>query len=147
MDVNTVYSLNGTSQNNTRNTNNGLDKNAFLKILVAQLSNQDPMSNQDNSQYIAQMAQFSSLEQSQNMNTSMEKLLVSQRITEGSMMIGKNVAIIVSDDKYVEELVKGLIIEQGKVYLKTENGIYDIDRVIGVGDFKNDEQGGTVIKD
>lgn len=147
MDVNTVYSVSNTYQSNTRNTSNGLDKNAFLKILVTQLSNQDPMSNQDNSQYIAQMAQFSSLEQSQNMNTSMEKLLVSQRITEGSMMIGKNVAFVVSDEEYIQEMVKGLIIEQGKVFLKTENGVYDIDRVIGVGDFNNDEQGGTVIQD
>lgn len=147
MDVNTVYSLGGTSQSSSRSTNNGLDKNAFLKILMTQLSNQDPMSNQDNSQYIAQMAQFSSLEQSQNMNTSMEKMLISQRITEGSMMIGKNVAIVVNDEKYVQEMVKGLIIEQGKVFLKTDNGVYDIDRVIGVGDFENDEQGGTVIQD
>lgn len=147
MDVNTVYSLGGTSQSSSRSTNNGLDKNAFLKILMTQLSNQDPMSNQDNSQYIAQMAQFSSLEQSQNMNTSMEKMLISQRITEGSMMIGKNVAIVVDDEKYVQEMVKGLIIEQGKVFLKTDNGVYDIDRVIGVGDFENDEQGGTVIQD
>lgn len=147
MDVNTVYSLSGTAQSSTTKANNGLDKNAFLKILMAQLSNQDPMKNQDNSQYIAQMAQFSSLEQSQNMNTSMEKMLVSQRVTEGSMMIGKNVAFSIGDENYVQELVKGLIIESGKVFLKTENGIYDIDRVIGVGDFENAEQGGTILKD
>lgn len=143
MDVNTLYSINGTTQNNTVTAKNILDKNAFLKILMAQLSNQDPMNNQDTSQYIAQMAQFSALEQSQNMNTSLDKMLVSQRVTEGSMMIGKNVAFLTGQDTYVQELVKGLIVEQGKVYLKTENGVYDIDNVIGVGDFGNDSQGGT----
>lgn len=140
MEVNTTYAINGITQNNTTASKNELDKNAFLKILMAQLSNQDPLGNQDNSQYIAQMAQFSALEQSQNMNTSMDKMLVSQKVTEGSMMIGKNVAISVDDKNYVQELVKGLIIEQGKVYLKTDKGVYDIDRVIGVGDFGNDEQ-------
>ena len=146
MEVNNVYSTNTTTQS-TATAKNVLDKNAFLKILMAQLSNQDPLSTQDNSQYIAQMAQFSALEESQNTNTSLEKMLVSQRVTEGSMMIGKEVAFNVDDDTYVQEVVKGLIIEQGKVYLKTENGVYDIDNVIGVGDFQNASQSGTTLTD
>jgi flagellar basal-body rod modification protein FlgD len=113
---------------------------------MAQLSNQDPLSPQDTSQSIAQMAQFSALEESQNMNTSLEKMLVSQRVTEGSMMIGKEVAFSTDNSTYVQELVNGLIIENGKVYLKTGNGVYDIDNVIGVGDFVNDTQSGAAIK-
>lgn len=146
MDVSTYYPIDdATTQSNTVKAKNSLDKNAFLKILMAQLSNQDPMNSQDTSQSIAQMAQFSALEQAQNTNTSMEKLLVSTRITEGSLMIGKNVAIGLGDDKYVEALVKSIIIEQGKVYLKTEKGIFDIDSVIGVGDFKNENGNGEQI--
>lgn len=152
MDVKTYYSINDTTtRNTTAKTNNGLDKNAFLKILMTQLSNQDPMNSQDTSQSIAQMAQFSALEQAQNTNASMEKLLVSTRITEGSMMIGKNVAISLGDDKYTQALVKSIIIEQGKVYLKSEKGIFDIDSVIGVGDFGNEngngEQVNPILKD
>lgn len=48
-----------------------MDKNAFLKILSAELSNQDPTNNQDSTQYVAQLAQFSSLEQMQNMTSTM----------------------------------------------------------------------------
>lgn len=143
MDVNALYSISNTTQSSTAASSNNLDKNAFLKILMAQLSNQDPLGNQDNSQYIAQMAQFSALEQSQNMNASMEKMLISQKVTEGSMMIGKNVVFSENNDSYIQGTVKGLIIEQGKVYLNTENGIYDIDNVIGVGELKNDSQSGT----
>jgi flagellar basal-body rod modification protein FlgD len=116
-----------------------LDKNAFLKILMAQLANQDPLANQDNSQYIAQMAQFSALEQAQNTNASMEKMLASQLITEGSLMIGKNVAFDIGDDNYVQEVVKGLIVDKTKVYLKTANGTYEIDKVIGVGEVNSDK--------
>lgn len=47
-----------------------MDKNAFLKILTAELSNQDPTEQKDSTAYVAQMAQFSSLEQMSNLNTS-----------------------------------------------------------------------------
>lgn len=48
-----------------------LGKNAFLKILAAELANQDPTQNMDSTQYISQLAQFSSLEQMSNLNTTM----------------------------------------------------------------------------
>ncbi|SES67491.1 flagellar basal-body rod modification protein FlgD [Natronincola peptidivorans] len=47
---------------------NDLDKDAFLKLLTTQLSNQDPLNPMEDREFIAQMAQFSSLEQMQNMN-------------------------------------------------------------------------------
>lgn len=47
-----------------------LDKDAFLRLLVTQLSNQDPLSPMEDREFIAQMAQFSSLEQMQNLNDS-----------------------------------------------------------------------------
>jgi flagellar basal-body rod modification protein FlgD len=63
-----------------------LDQNAFLKILTAELSNQDPTSTQDGTQYIAQMAQFSSLEQMTNLNSSI-------KLNNASSLIGKTVAV------------------------------------------------------
>lgn len=63
--------------NNTSSANNAvtetaakseLDKDAFLSLLVAQLQNQNPLEPMDNTEYIAQLAQFSSLEQMNNMN-------------------------------------------------------------------------------
>jgi len=54
--------------------NNELDRDAYLQLLVTQLSNQDPLDPVDNSQMIAQLAQFSSLEQMQNLNDSFETL-------------------------------------------------------------------------
>lgn len=66
------------------------DKNAFLKILSAQLSNLDPTQNQDSSAYVAQMAQFASMEQMQNLNTTMSDYAYQQ-------MIGKKAII---NEKY-----------------------------------------------
>lgn len=74
--------------------NGALGKDAFLKILITQLQNQDPTSPMDDKEFIAQMAQFSSLEQMQNMTKAMENLLASQNQTQlmsYSSFIGKEI--------------------------------------------------------
>lgn len=48
-----------------------MDKNAFLRILSAELANQDPMNAKDGTEFVAQMAQFAGLEQMANLNTTM----------------------------------------------------------------------------
>ena len=68
-----VDPINGVTQvSNTKvvKDSSSLDKNAFLKILVAELSNQDPTQQKDSTAYVAQLAQFSSLEQMTNLNSS-----------------------------------------------------------------------------
>jgi flagellar basal-body rod modification protein FlgD len=54
--------------------NKSLDRDAFLKLLVAQLKNQDPLKPQDNAQFVAELAQFSSLEQSMGINDRLDLL-------------------------------------------------------------------------
>lgn len=68
-----------------------MDKNAFLKILSAELSNQDPENAKDGTEYVAQMAQFAGLEQMANLNSSM-------RLTGANSLIGKEVTLRKYDD-------------------------------------------------
>lgn len=62
--------------------NSDLGKDAFLKLLITQLQHQDPTNPMDDREFISQMAQFSSLEQMQNMTKAMESLLASQQQTQ-----------------------------------------------------------------
>jgi flagellar basal-body rod modification protein FlgD len=57
--------------NNTKKASSELNKDTFLKLLVTQMQNQDPLNPMEDREFISQMAQFSSLEQMQQLNTSM----------------------------------------------------------------------------
>ena len=76
------------SQQTTTKTND-LDKDAFLQLLVAQLQNQDPLEPQDNGEFIAQMAQFSTLEQMNNMTSSMDKISELVSNIDTSVLVGQ----------------------------------------------------------
>ncbi|MGG2053531.1 flagellar hook assembly protein FlgD [Lysinibacillus pakistanensis] len=82
-------------QKPTRQTGNSeLGKDAFLQLLITQLQHQDPTNPMDDREFISQMAQFSSLEQMQNMTKAMESLLASQQQTQlmnYSTFIGKEI--------------------------------------------------------
>lgn len=143
MDVDKVASYQPNAQVSNANTkNNVADKNMFLKILSAELAHPDPLNTKDSTEYISQLAQFSSLEQAQNLNISMEKLLQSQQIDEGSTLIGRKAEFNVGNGKYVGDTVRCVRVAEGDVYLECDNGNYKIDQVAGVGDVENDSKGG-----
>lgn len=74
--------------------NSNLGKDAFLQILITQLQNQNPTEPMDDREFIAQMAQFSSLEQMQNMTKAVEALLASQQqsqLMNYSSFVGKEI--------------------------------------------------------
>jgi flagellar basal-body rod modification protein FlgD len=84
----------------TRTVKKELGKDDFLLLLTKQLQNQDPLEPTNNTEFVAQMANFSSLEQMSNMNTSLTKFLATagdQYRIQAMSMLGRNVTATVTD--------------------------------------------------
>src|SRR3954464_5116904 len=83
-----------------------VDKDTFLKLLVAQLQHQDPTSPQDSSQWTAQMAQFSTVEQLTNLATSSAKSVKSAAMSQAGGLLGREVTYIGADKQTVTGTVQ-----------------------------------------
>jgi len=94
--VNEVYFIEpSSSTTNTDNiTENSLDKNAFLRLLVTQLKHQDPMDPVENHEFVAQMAQFTTLEQMQNLNEKFESIMLLDLAAQSASLLGKQVETV-----------------------------------------------------
>ena len=73
--------------------NAALDKNDFLKILITQLSHQDPTQPMNDKEFVAQMAQFSSLEQITNMSTGLTKVADLLSRSQAVSLLGTSVDV------------------------------------------------------
>ena len=142
-DINSTSSLQSRSVNKTeRGTtivsgNNNSDKDLFLKLLVAQMKNQDPFNSQDPTQYVTQLAQFNMLEQSMSLNNNIETLisltngvLISSAMGNASNLIGKNIEAYLPIDgavnnneeiKTISGQVESVKVKDGVVYMNVKD--------------------------
>ena len=123
IDTSAVSNVAAASNSATENKNT-LDKDAFLKLLVTQLQYQDPMEPTSNTEYMSQMAQFSSVEQMQNLTST---------ITSGQTMslTGQYVILNVPDAAGNIDQVSGLVdyvtVQDGKTYFHIGENYYPSD--------------------
>jgi len=87
--VNTNTQANGTKSAEKQNM---LDYSAFLNLLLAQLKNQDPTKPMDSTEYMAQLASFSAVEQNVKMNAKLDEMLTLQSLTQAENLVNKNVS-------------------------------------------------------
>jgi flagellar basal-body rod modification protein FlgD len=109
-----------------------LGKDDFLKMLAVQMQNQDPMNPMDDKDFMAQLAQFSSLEQLQNLGASTDQMVASNAITRGMAMIGKTVSYLDSDGHAHSGKVDGLEIGSDGLGLEIGNDLVDPNAVVEV---------------
>lgn len=115
------------SQNSLKkahSTKNGMDKDAFLQLLVAQMQYQDPLEPTSNTEFVAQYAQFSQVEQMQNLASTSE-------LSRASSLVGENVYVKTvsssGDPKYIYGKVDYVVFEAGKAYLAINEELYSLD--------------------
>lgn len=108
-----------------------LGKDEFLKLLVCQLQNQDPLNPQDDTDFIAQLAQFSALEQMTNMNSTMTS-------TSAYSLVGKEVIVQTKDSTGEYKEVRGTVdyveMKNGEASLSIDGNLYSIDDLVQVMD-------------
>ena len=120
-----------TSQETEKKTGSALDKDDFLMLLVTQMKYQDPLEPESNTEYVAQLAQFSSLEQMQNLNSTATN-------TSAYTLVGKQVRIRETSDTGAEREVQGMVeyvkMENGKPYVSVNGEMYSYDDIVEVID-------------
>lgn len=110
---------------------NKLGKDEFVKLLITQLSNQDPTSPQDSSAFVAQLAQFANIEIGQQQNALLESMLVAQTASNQMAttgLVGKDVVSLTNELELKDGSAKELTVnlqtpaEDVTVVIKDENG-------------------------
>jgi flagellar basal-body rod modification protein FlgD len=99
----------------------------YMRLLVTELQNQNPLEPMDNNEMASQLAMFSQLQQLESMNASFANVLATTERTYASSLIGKEISFIASTTDNIQEVTRGTVQE---VYNNTDGQI-----MLSVGDF------------
>lgn len=118
-------------KNTSKSSGSDMDKDAFLQLLVAQMKYQDPLQPTSNTEYISQYAQFSQVEQMQNMAASVD-------LQRASSLVGQEVYVKTTtstgETKYVQGKVDYVVYENNKAYLSINEELYSLEDLDTVAD-------------
>ncbi len=112
---------------------NGLGKDAFLKLLVAQLKYQDPMNPSSSEDFIATTAQFTLVEKLDELTELTRSNGSTNALTTASALIGKEITVKGQDGKDQTALVERTELVNGEVMVITRLGTVGLDQIIGIG--------------
>jgi flagellar basal-body rod modification protein FlgD len=108
----------------------------FLKLLVTQLQNQNPLDPVDNNQMTAQLAQLSQLSQIEQLNTKFSDVVTTSQKNYANSLIGKNISFSVTDDTGATQLyggtVDGMITQGDDIKLQVGDYTISLDDVMAV---------------
>jgi len=109
----------------------------YMKLLVAQLQNQNPLEPMDNNQMASQLAMFSQLEQLESMNTNFAKVLETAERTYAHSLIGRDIEFIGETETGTRDIMSG-VVEQvynnvdGEIFLVVGNYVIGLEDVASV---------------
>jgi flagellar basal-body rod modification protein FlgD len=121
-----------TAANGTTNSSQALDKNTFLKLMMVQMQNQDPLNPSDPTSYIGELAQLTTLEQTTNMAQSASQTAAEQHTAAALALLGHQVSYTDSNGNSVTGTVQ-------KVGFTNSGPTLTIDGQTGIDPSKVDE--------
>ena len=109
-----------------------LDQKDFLKLLVAQMTQQDPINPKSDIEMIPQMVSFSTLAQSQTMQKDIEKLRSQQSVLQANSLLGRTVEISGANGTHVIGSVSAVQMVEGTPKLTVNSQNYDLSQVLNI---------------
>lgn len=109
-----------------------LGQDDFLKLLVAQMTSQDPLSPQKDTEFISQMAQFTSLEQTKTMQKDMAQMRGDQQVLQANSLLGRTVIVQADEVTKVAGQVTAVQIEAGTPMVVVNGQSYDLSQVLTI---------------
>lgn len=116
-----------------------LDKDAFLKLLVAQLRYQDPLNPSDPGDFIATTAQFTTIEELQKISSQAATSAMNSNLTLAGAMVGRQVAVIGPSGDLMAVAVLRALVVGGEVLLVTDKGQITLDQIVEIGGYLEPE--------
>jgi flagellar basal-body rod modification protein FlgD len=110
----------------------GLGKDDFLKMLLAQLRNQDPLDPQSNPEFMGTMAQFTSLEQMTNLVGQFERMAWSGQVSQSVSLIGKLVTWEEADGTAASGVVTSVAFDEGEIEISVGDRLVDPQQIRSV---------------
>lgn len=109
-----------------------LNQQDFLNLLVAQLSAQDPMNPVSNTDFLAQMAQFSTLQQTQTMQQNLAALQSGQAVLQANDLLGRTVQVQPAQGQPVSGAVSAVNFQAGTPSITVNGQSYALSQVLSV---------------
>jgi flagellar basal-body rod modification protein FlgD len=102
-----------------------LNQDDFLKLLVTQLTSQDPLNPKQDTEFIAQMTQFSALEQTKSMQQDLARM-------QANSLIGRRVELQIDGETSTAGVVSAVFVEAGTPKIVVNNELYDLDQMVSI---------------
>ncbi|MBI5820956.1 MAG: flagellar hook capping protein [Verrucomicrobia bacterium] len=125
-------SQNSTSSSGSMTPTQTLDQDDFLNLLVTQLKMQDPLNPESNTDFIAQMAQFSSLSTNTSTNAKVTELQSTIQFQQANGLLGRTVVLQPNSSTQVSGTVSGITIDAGTPKIVVNGQAYDLNQVVSV---------------
>ena len=110
-----------------------LGRDQFMNLLVTQMRNQNPLDPINDAQFIAQLAQFSTLEGIEKLNSNFSDMLALQQLTQGATLVGKTVVYgRPGAAAPAQGVVSGVTLQSGKLHLVVDSSLVPLDQVHGL---------------
>src|SRR5467141_3222167 len=119
-------SLFGSTSEPSRTPAKTLTQDDFLKLLVAQMTSQDPMNPQSNTDFAAQMAQFTSLEQTRAMASNLSTMSTQQQLLQASQLLGRTVTLQADAQTIATGVVQSVQVNSGVPQILVGGKAYDL---------------------